>query len=108
MNAMAFVCLLVGCILLLFLMLFSFLKEDKAIKLIAGFNSLTEIEQKQYDLTKICSDVKRNTLLWLSILFVGAFLSYFFSEYFGIIAMLIWYLLMIHNMGLDSYEKYKK
>lgn len=108
MNVMAFICLLIGIILLLFWVVFSTLKDENAVKLIAGFNSLTEAEQKQYDQKKLCEDVKHNLLLWLFILFLGSILSYLFSEYFGVIAMFIWYLLMIQNMGADSFVKYKK
>ncbi|MGX6969666.1 DUF3784 domain-containing protein [Vagococcus bubulae] len=105
MNVMVIVCLLIGVLLLISGIIFFLLKE-KSVGLIAGFNSLSQDEQHQYDTLTLSIDVRNQLFRWSILLFLGGVLS-FFSDYFGVATMFVWYLLLINNMGSDSFEKYK-
>ena len=105
MNVMVIVCLLIGVLLLISGIIF-FLLKGKSVGLIAGFNSLSQDEQHQYDTLTLSIDVRNQLFRWSILLFLGGVLS-FFSDYFGVATMFVWYLLLINNMGSDSFEKYK-
>ena len=105
MNVMVIVCLLIGFIFLISSIFFYFLRE-KSVNFIAGFNSLSQDEQHQYDTLTLSIDVRNQLFRWSILLFLGGVLS-FFSDYFGVATMFVWYLLLINNMGSDSFEKYK-
>lgn len=106
MNIMVIMCLLIGFILLMSSVIFYLLKE-KSVSFIAGFNSLTEEEQEKYDTLKLSIDVRNQLFIWSAVLFLGGLLSVC-NEYFGVGAMFVWYLLLVNNMGLNSFDKYKK
>lgn len=105
MNIMIIVCLLIGVLLLISSIVFYLLKE-KSVGLIAGVNSLSRDEQNQYDTLTLSIDMRNLLFKWSILLFLGGALSVF-SDYFGVIAMFVWYLLLINNMGPDNFEKYK-
>lgn len=105
MTIMSIVCLLIGVLLLISGIIFFLLKE-KSVGLIAGFNSLSQDEQHQYDTLTLSIDVRNQLFRWSILLCLGGVLS-IFSDYFGVVAMFVWYLLLINNMGSDSFEKYK-
>lgn len=91
-------------------LLFTLLGEKGSI-LISGFNSLSKSQRDLYDQKKLVRDQRNSLLLWTLILGIGAILSYYISEYFGIIAAIIWFILFFKDVCLDSnkaFEKYRK
>ena len=95
-----------GVIALLFALL-----GEKGAMLISGFNMLSKSQRDLYDQKKLVSDQRNSLLLWTAILGVGAILSYFISQYFGILTCIIWLILFLKDVSLDAnkaFKKYKK
>ncbi len=84
---------------------FHLLKEKGAI-LVSGFDSIAEKDKKNYDQKKISLDMRNSLLTWGLVLLLGSILSQFIHEYFGVGAMLIFFVLVINSIG--SFDKYKK
>ncbi|WP_315122002.1 DUF3784 domain-containing protein [uncultured Clostridium sp.] len=90
--------------------IFALLKEKGAI-LISGFNTLSKEEREKYDKKKMSIDMRNSFFLWFGILFLGAALSYFSSNVFAMIAIVIWIILFFKDVHLDlekAFGKYKK
>jgi len=90
--------------------IFALLKEKGAL-LISGFNTLPEEEREKYDKKKMSTDMRNALFLWSVILFSGAILAYFISEYFAFIALAVWLIAFFKDVHIDpekAFEKYKK
>ena len=91
-------------------LVFTILGEKGAI-LISGFNTLSKSQRDLYDKQKLVNDQRNSLLLWTIILGIGAILSYFISQYFGIIAFVIWLIVFFKNVRWNAntaFEKYRK
>ena len=78
--------------------------------LIGGFNTLLEAQRNLYDKSKLVKAMRNSLLLWALILAGGAVLSYFVSQYFGIISFIIWLIVFFRDFHWDAkkaFEKYK-
>jgi len=98
-----------GLVFLLFAVLF-FRKKEKACGLIAGFNSMTERQQAQYDRAAIARDYGRLFALWTAGAFLFALLCLFFGWIPFALAMALLLLSLIPHMHLwaeNAFKKYK-
>ncbi|GAA0070944.1 hypothetical protein UT300003_24680 [Clostridium sardiniense] len=110
MNVWSTICLVLAIIFLIVSIIFAVLKE-KATIIISGFNSFSKEKRERYDKKKMSIDMRNSFLLWAIILFLGAILSYFISNYFAIIAIIIWVILFIKDVHIDpekAFRKYRK
>ena len=110
MNVGAITCLMLAVLFGIISIIFALLKEKAAI-LINGFNTMPKEKREKYDKKKMSIDMRNSFFLWSIILFSGAILSYFISEYCAIIAIVIWLIIFFKNVHLDSekaFEKYRK
>ncbi|WP_027624961.1 DUF3784 domain-containing protein [Clostridium lundense] len=103
-------CLVLAVPLAITAIVFALLKEKGAI-LISGFNTLPKEEREKYDEKKMSIDMRNSLLLWSGILFIGAVLTYFFSNYYAMIAIALWIILLCKDVHIDTdkaFGKYKK
>lgn len=90
--------------------IFALLKEEGAM-LISGFNTLPKEEREKYDKMKMSIDMRNSFFLWLGLLLLGAILSYFFSNYYAMISIIIWIILVFKDVRFDpdkAFGKYRK
>lgn len=83
------------------------IKKDNY-RLIAGFNDLSKDKQDLYNKQKIRIDMRNHFLLYSIIFIVGTILTYLFSLVFGIISIIIWVILFIKSIKLDTDKALKK
>lgn len=107
MNVWSTICLVLAIIFLIVSIIFAVLKE-KATIIISGFNSLSKEERERYDKKRMSIDMRNSFLLWAIVLLLGAILSYFISNYFAIIAIVIWVILFIKDVHMDPEKAFKK
>ena len=91
------ICVLMAITMLLISLPF-FIGREKAAGLVAGFNTLSEEEQKQYDKKKIS---KGHAIIFVvsSIIFVvGTGLS-LLNQWLALISFLVWLLYFLHNVS---------
>ena len=84
---------------------------DKGAILIGGFNTFAEAQKNLYDKSKLVKAMRNSLLLWALILAIGGSLSYFISQYFGVISFIIWLIVFFKDFHWDAkraFEKYKK
>lgn len=106
---MAITLTFLGLVFLIFAVLFAW-KKEKACGLIAGFNSMTESQQAQYDRAAIARDYGRLFAWWTA----GAFLFAVLSLIWGWIPFIAaWALLILstaphmHLWAENAFKKYK-
>jgi len=87
--------------------LFAIFKE-KAAKFVSGFNSLTKEEQVLYDKAHISRDMRNQCFIWSAIMFIGAILSYFVTQYMAILTFLIWLILFFKEVHFDTHKAFEK
>ena len=101
----------ISCLLFLFLsLLFTILKGRAAI-LISGFNTIPKHQRELYDQDRMSRDQRNAFLIWSGIMGIGAILSYFISQYMGVIAFIVWLIMFFKDVHLDeekAFGKYKK
>lgn len=110
MNIGVIVCLILALFFSVLSSIFALLKEKSAI-FISGFNSLSKAEREKYDKKKMSIDMRNSLFIWAIILFLGAILSYYISEYCSIISFVVWLIIFFKDVHMDSkkaFEKYKK
>lgn len=84
---------------------------DKGAILIGGFNTFSKSQKDLYDKSKLVRAMRNSLLLWVLILAIGAVLSYFVSQYLGIISFIVWIIVFFKDFHWDAkkaFEKYKK
>ncbi len=104
-----YICLVLGAIFGIMTLVFAMLGKKAAI-LIGGFNSLPKTDREMYDTKQMSKDQMYSLLLWTIIMIMGALLSYLSSEYMAIAALLLWILVFIKDVHMDTekaFEKYK-
>jgi hypothetical protein len=110
MNVWTITCLIPAVIFGIMGVIFALLKEKGAM-LISGFNTLPKEERDKYDKKKMSIDAKNDFFTWSGILLLGTFLSHFFSDYYAIIAIIIWVILFFKGVHIDpdkAFSKYRK
>lgn len=104
------VCLLLmnaGIAIIFMLIGYVFIKSNgKASKFIAGYNSKSELERKQFDEIKLCNDFGRRFIIWAVCFVIGIVLDYFFVGYGTILAWAMWTILFIwHFIDMNKNEE---
>lgn len=110
MNIGCGVCSLL-CVLFLVCALVFALGKEKAAIFISGFNTMPKEKRELYDKEKMSLDFRNSLLIWSGILFIGAVLSYFISQYLAILAVIVWLIVFFRDVHFDAekaFEKYKK
>lgn len=109
MNTGVYACLTLTMIFGILTCIFFLLKEKGAM-LISGFNSLSKQERELYDLKKLSKDQRNSMLIWTLIMSAGALFSFLISQYFAIIAFVIWLIMFFKGVHFDmdkAFGKYK-
>ena len=81
------------------------------IDLISGFNTIPKHQRELYDQDRMSRDQRNAFLIWSGIMGIGAILSYFISQYMGVIAFIVWLIMFFKDVHLDeekAFGKYKK
>ena len=86
--------------------IFHLLKSKGAI-LVSGFDNIPKNEQKYYYKEKISLDMRNSLLTWGITLLLGSIFAQFLHEYFGIGAIIIFFILVIHSLGQFDQYKFK-
>ena len=83
--------------------------DGRAARYIAGFNSKSEAEQRQYDTGRLCADFGRRMVLWSLCFIVGSAVDCFFPGIGSALAWGIWLVLLIrHVVDMSRHEdRYK-
>ena len=101
MNIGFIVCICCCLLFLIFALIFTILK-DKAAILISGFNSISKDQREMYDQKKMSKDQRNAFLIWGLIFAVGAILANFISQFFAIIAFIVWLIIFFKDVHLDE------
>ena len=105
MNIGFMVCIVLAILFLIMGILFSLLK-DKGAKYVSGFSTLNHPEN--YDKVSISLDMRNQCFIYSLILFLGAILSYFISDYIAIPTYIIWGILFFKSVHLDAEKAFEK
>ena len=90
---------------LILIIIFALLKE-KGANYVSGFNTLNHPEK--YDKAYISRDMRNQCFINFVILCIGSVLSYYFSAYVAIVAILVWLILLFRNFNLDAEKAFEK
>ena len=85
--------------------MFALLKE-KGAKYVSGFSTLNHPEK--YDKAYISLDMRNQCFTYALILFLGAILSYFISDYIAIPTYVIWGIVFFKSVHLDAEKAFEK
>lgn len=107
MNVWTIICLVLAIFCLIIAIVFTVQKE-KGATLISGFNTIPERQRKKYDTKRMVADMRNSIFLCFLVLILGTILSYFFNKYLGILALVIWIILMFRNVHFDAEEAFGK
>jgi hypothetical protein len=110
MNVWTITCTIAAAIFGILGVIFALLKEKGAM-LISGFNTLEKEERDKYDKKRMSIDARNDFFIWSGILLLGAVLSHFFSDFYAIIAFIIWIILFFRGVHVDpdkAFSKYRK
>ena len=105
MNIGFMVCLVLAILFLVIGIMFSFLKEEGA-KYVSGFSTLNHPEK--YDKAYISLDMRNQCFTYALILFLGAILSYFISDYIAIPTYIIWGIVFFKSVHMDAEKAFEK
>ena len=105
MNIGFVACIVLAILFLLMGIIFSLLKE-KGAKYVSGFSALNHPEK--YDKTSISLDMRNQCFTYALILFLGAILSYFISDYIAIPTYVIWGIVFFKSVHLDAEKAFEK
>lgn len=105
MNIGFMACIVLAILFLIMGILFSLLK-DKGAKYVSGFSTLNHPEN--YDKASISLDMRNQCFIYSLILFLGAILSYFISDYIVIPTYIIWGILFFKSVHLDAEKAFEK
>lgn len=105
MNIGFVACIVLAILFLIIGILFSLLK-DKGAKYVSGFRTLNHPEK--YDKAYISLDIRNQCFTYSLILFLGAILSYFISDYIAMPTYIIWAILFFKSVHLDAEKAFEK
>lgn len=109
MNVGAITCAIMAGFFIALAIVFAILKGKSAI-LISGFNTVPKEEREKYNTLKMSVDIRNALFVWSVVFAVGGVLSYLFSDYIAILALIIWARLFVKEVHLDpekAFEKYR-
>ena len=105
MNIGFMACIILSVLFLIIGIMFALLKE-KGAKYVSGFSTLNHPEK--YDKASISLDMRNQCFTYALILFLGAILSYFISDYIAIPTYVIWGILFFKSVHLDAEKAFEK
>lgn len=105
MNVGFCTCTILTLLFLILIIMFALLKE-KGANYVSGFNTLNHPEK--YDKAYISRDMRNQCFINFVILCIGSVLSYYFSAYVAIVAILVWLILLFRNFNLDAEKALEK
>lgn len=85
-----------------------YIGKEKVTGLLAGFNNLPEKERALYDRARMAKDSARDFAVWALIMFIGALVSQWISQYAAIVAYVVWLVLLFKDMHLDARKAFEK
>ena len=101
-----FMACIVLAILFLIMGIIFFLLKEKGAKYVSGFSTLNHPEK--YDKAYISLDMRNQCFTYALILFLGAILSYFISDYIAIPTYIIWGIVFFKSVHLDAEKAFEK
>lgn len=101
-----FMACIVLAILFLIMGIIFFLLKEKGAKYVSGFSTLNHPEK--YDKAYISLDMRNQCFTYALILFLGAILSYFISNYIAIPTYIIWGIVFFKSVHLDAEKTFEK
>lgn len=101
-----FMACIVLAILFLIMGIIFFLLKEKGAKYVSGFSTLNHPEK--YDKAYISLDMRNQCFIYALILFLGAILSYFISNYIAIPTYIIWGIVFFKSVHLDAEKAFEK
>lgn len=107
MNIGFYACLILAIIFGILTFVF-FLLKDKGAILISGFNSLSKRDREFYDVAKLSRDQRNTMFIWTIIMCVGALFSLFISQYFAVIAYVIWLIVFFKDVHFNTEKAFGK
>lgn len=105
MNIGLVTCIVLAILFLIIGIIFSLLKE-KGAKYVSGFSTLNHPEK--YDKAFISLDMRNQCFTYALILFLGAILSYFISDYIAIPTYIIWGIVFFKSVHMDAEKAFEK
>lgn len=105
MNVGFMACIVLSVLFLIIGIFFS-LSKEKGAKYVSGFNTLNHPEK--YDKASISLDMRNQCFTHALILFLGAILSYFISDYMAIPIYIIWGILFFKSVHFDAEKAFEK
>ena len=105
MNIGFMACIILSVLFLIIGIMFALLKE-KGAKYVSGFSTLNHPEK--YDKASISLDMRNQFFTYALILFLGAILSYFISDYIAIPTYVIWGIVFFKSVHLDAEKAFEK
>ena len=105
MNVGFMACIVLAILFLIMGIIFALLK-DKGAQYVSGFSTLNHPEK--YDKASISLDMRNQCFTYALILFLGAILSYFISDYIAIPIYIIWAILFFKSVHLDAEKAFEK
>lgn len=105
MNVGFMACIVLSILFLIIGIMFALLKE-KGAKYVSGFSILNHPEK--YDKASISLDMRNQCFTYSLILFLGAILSYFISDYIATPTYIIWAILFFKSVHLDAEKAFEK
>ena len=105
MNIGFMACIVLSILFLIIGIMFALLKE-KGAKYVSGFSTLNHPEK--YDKASISLDMRNQCFTYALILFLGAILSYFISNYIAIPTYIIWGIVFFKSVHLDAENAFEK
>lgn len=107
MNVWSVTCIMFAAFFAIIALVFAVLK-DRGASLISGFNTLSKEEMAKYDKVKMSADMRNSFFIWSVILLLGGILTYLISNYFAILAIIIWIVLFLKDVHIDSEKAFVK
>jgi hypothetical protein len=98
---MSIACGILCIFFLLFALVFALLKEKGAM-LVSGFNTMSKEERAYYDAARLSRDQRNSCLIYAGIFGLAAVLSYFLTQYIAIAAIVVWLVLVLKDVHLDT------
>lgn len=110
MNVGSIACILLATFFMIIALLFGIGKTHVA-KFISGFHELTKEARKQYDQRRMALDMRNICLQYAGIMMIGACLSAWLSEYFALLVIVVWLIIMfkrdVHVDEETAFGKYR-
>lgn len=107
MNVWTIICLVGTIIFGLLGAVFAIIKEKSA-KFFPGYKTIPKHEIRKYDHLKMGKAMRDEMLNWAGILLLGTILSHLLESIYGIIALVLWVIIILVKLFSDPKKELKK